>query len=231
MKVAVCSTVAAYKCDGRSEMAWLDQAAEWGDVEWFCALQVGQGHDEKLDELRLRLYELGATVWTFSIDDGFDTVTTGSRLKAICAGRNLCHEFVNEHQDITHLLFLDSDTAPPADLIEKLAEIDHPIVGAHVPTYGLDGPKVLGSRVPEGADVREHDLQTAGCLLLTREAVNSIRWGWNVDAGLTDDPWTEQLAEKVGLGKVWVRHDVVCRHYPDAIGPLEARWHDLSIKR
>lgn len=240
MKVAVCSTLAAYKCgDDRDPMeseAWLSQAEAWGyskdyEVEWFAALQVGQGHDEKFDNLRGLLAYVNATVWEFSINDGGTEVSSGSRLKDICFGRNLAMEYVNVHQDITHLLFLDSDTSPPIDLIRKLAELNHPVTGADVPTYGLTGNQVYGDGIPENAVVHEQTLQTAGCLMLTREAVNNIRWGWSLDQGSTDDPWTEKLAEKVGLGKVWVRHDIHCRHYPESIGPVEIRGHDLSITR
>lgn len=266
-RIAVCSTVAAYKVDGRSESEWLAQAGVWKDfspafdVEFFCAMQISQGHDYKLRPLEMRLDELGATVWKFSLHTGETEVSSGSRLKYICMGRNLAHEYVTAKQDITHVLFLDTDTRPPKELIEKLLEVDHPIVGANVPTYGLKGPRVQvrnialggdrpayeftnhtssgapqwdhrrdGARpFPEGADVQIHDLQTAGCLLMTRQAIDSIRWGWALDLGQTDDPWTENLAVKAGLGKVWVRHDVHCTHYPEAIGPVEGRGHDLSI--
>lgn len=235
MKVAVCTTIAAYKCgDDRDPMeseAWLARAQDWPNVEWFCALQVGQGHDDKFKNIRALLEEVGATVWTFSVDDGNTRVTSGSRLKDICMGRNLALEYVNIHQDITHLLYLDSDTAPPKDLIEKLVELNHPLTGANVPTYNLTGTQVYGGDIPEDALVHEQTLQTAGCLMMTREVVNNIRWGWSLDQGSTDDPWTEGLAEKLGFGRVWVRHDIRCRHYPESIGPVETRGHDLSVTR
>lgn len=235
MKVAVCSTIAGYKCgDDRDPMeseAWLAQAENWPDVEWFAALQTGQGHDAKMDLLWERLMEIKATVWTFSVDDGGESITSGSRLKDICIGRNLAMEYVNLHQDITHLLFLDSDTAPPANLIEKLVELNHPLTGADVPTYALTGNQVYGQGIPKDAVVHEQSLQTAGCLMLTRDVVNNIRWGWSLDQGSTDDPWTERLADKLGFGKVWVRHDLHCRHYPESILPVEHRGHDLSITR
>lgn len=252
MTICVASTVAGHKANNDEEVQWLAHADDWmnrGDVQFFAALQVGQGHDHKLDRLRRDLDWVNAAVWNFSIDDGTDQVTSGTRITYICTGRNLAHEFVNPRQDITHLLFLDSDTRPPVDLIDRLVELDHPVVGANVPSYGLSGPPVAiqpSWHQPQCAwgptkpfcsceaiswDVREHALQTAGCLMLTREAVNSIRWGWAVDRGMTDDPWTEGLAEKVGLGKVWVRHDVTCEHFPNYLVPLEDRGVDLSVKR
>lgn len=274
MKILVASTVAAYKADGTSELAWLTHGPLWAqrdDVEFFCAVQTGQGHDEKFGDLEDALEDVGATVWRFSIDDGAQEITTGNRLHGICTGRNMAHEFVGRDPEITHLLFLDSDVFPPKDAIDRLTEVDHPIVGGHVPTYGfLDGAKVevepdpaggyeVGWKYeppekpviegfvpvwdeteahwhtderpfPEGADVRVH-WNTAGVLMLQREAVKRIRWGWSPDENMTDDPWTQNLAMRVGLGQTWVRHDVICRHYPERIGPLESRGHDLSIRR
>lgn len=230
MTIVVASTLAAYKCVDGQDDAWLTHAEAWqarGDVEWFVALQVGHGHDHKFEPLRRRLAELDATVWTFSVDDGFDQVTSAQRLQGICMGRNMAHEFVNRDRRRSHLLFLDSDTEVPADAIDRLLEVDHPVVGGHVPTYCLDGPAVQDCG---GMDVREH-MNTAGFLMLTREAVRRIRWGWSEDDGLTDDPWTQDLAERVGLGKTWVRHDVVARHQPESISPIERRGGDLSIVR
>lgn len=262
MSIVVASTLAAYKCDGDGDRAWLTHAAAWNaraglDVEWFCAIQAGHGHDEALADIRRELTEqIGATVWTFSIDDGAEEITSGQRLNGICTGRNLIHEFVMRAPHRSHLLLLDTDVEPPADAIERLLEVDHPIVGGHVPTYCLNGPRLscvplgphrflriardgIGSEhsvayeeapFPEDADVREH-WNTAGFLLLQRRAVKSIRWGWSIDDGATDDPWTQGLAEQVGLGQTWVRHDVVGKHHPESIWPVEKRGHDLSILR
>jgi hypothetical protein len=233
MKITVATTVAAYKCDGINELCWLEHAEAWmarGDVEIFCAVQTGQGHDHRFEKLNERLKALGATIWTFSCDDGSESITSGNRLQGICMGRNMAHEFLFRDSGRTHLLLLDSDVIPPPESIDRLLEVDHPIVGGHIPTYCLDGPKVKSDKIPAGADVREH-WNTAGFLCLTREAAGRIRWGWNVDEGLTDDPWTQDLAVRVGLGECWVRHDLVGRHYSEAIGAVEFRGADLSIVR
>lgn len=231
MTVLVATTVAAYKCDGIGELAWLQHSEAWRAAghEFFCAVQSGHGHDHNFAQLETWLEDLEATVWRFSIDTRATEITSGNRLQGICTGRNMAHEYVTTHGDITHLLLLDSDVMPCREAIDLLLEVDHPIVGGHVPTYCLDGPRVTEG-VPSSADVREH-WNTAGFLLLQREAVNRIRWGWSLDDGLTDDPWTQDLAVRVGLGQTWVRHDCVGIHWPPMIGPLETRGHDLTIKR
>lgn len=256
-KVLIASTLAAYKCLDRplsESQAWLTHAEEWVDARFFAALQIGQGHDEAFGPLRRRLSDIRAESWQFALHDGEESITSGNRISAICTGRNLIHEYMNRHPEFTHLLVLDSDVEPPADAITKLTEVHWPIVAGHIPTYSLDGPRLRyrldgegwytleGSkhdgpwntattrrRFPHDADMREH-WASAGCWLLTRDAVNRIRWGWALDDGITDDPWTANLAVLAGLGPMWVRHDCVCLHHPPEIGPVERRGHDLSIR-
>lgn len=258
-KIAVASTLAAYKAlpdrDPMESEAWLSSIAAWReqghDIEVLAVLQYGQGHDEAYAPLISRLAAFEAVVWTYAINNGEESITTDSRLAAICTGRNLAHEFVVRRQDFTHLLLVDSDIEPPEDGLSMLLEVDHPIVGGHVPTYCLDGPPVeirehgpskgykwtlgngtwgvgLDRPFPVGADVHEH-WNTAGSLLIRRDAVLGLRWGWDLDRGMTDDPWFQDRAVALGFGQTWVRHDSCWTHHPQSIGPLETRGHDLSI--
>lgn len=259
-KVLVACTLAAYKAlpdrPVMESQAWLAHADDWvrAGAEILAVLQTGQGHDDAFGPLRDRLSDLGASVWMFSVDDGSDEVTTGNRLAGITTGRNLAHEFVCRDSRFTHLLHLDSDVEPPADAITKLTEVRWPMVAGHIPTYCLDGPKLtyelaapgfwvlrgtahdLGrlatakKRFPDDADIREH-WSSAGCWMLERRVVNRIRWGWSLDDGETDDPWTADLGNRLGFGPMWTRHDCVCVHHPQSIGPLEGRGHNLQIVR
>jgi hypothetical protein len=278
MKVLVAATLAAYKCgphrDPMESNAWLCTIEAWRaqgyDLQVLAVLQVGQGHDDWFEPLRNQLAHLGAEVWTFSVDDGAEAIGSHSRIPSICMGRNLAHEYVATHSDITHLLLLDSDVEPPEDGLTKLLEVDHPIVGGCVPTYGLDGPQLFcGTRrfpealgnsyaadlprwgifreepgqprpvlvgdvprqpFPSDALVREH-WNTAGCLLMRRGAALGLRWGWDPDRGMTDDPWFQDRAVALGFGQTWVRHDSLWHHHPPVIVPVERRGHDLSIFR
>jgi hypothetical protein len=196
-------------------------------------MQVGHGHDERLKPLADALAALGGLVWRYSIDQGEDRVTSDNRLVGICTGRNLAHEVGIRDKSIHSILFLDTDVRCPEDLPERLLEVDHPMVGANVPAYCLDGPRVdwePGQRrlFPTGADVREH-WNTAGCLLFTRPVFRLIPWRWDLDAGLTDDPATQIAAATSGFGMTWVRHDVTVWH-EDLVG-LEHRGSDLSVIR
>jgi hypothetical protein len=245
---------------GDQTQSWLKHIDRWRadtDVTVFAALQTGQGHDNLFAPLRRKLHLLDATTWTFAIDDGTTSITTESRLIGICTGRNLCHEFVLRNRDITHLLLLDSDVEPDSTALAKLLQVEHPVVGGRVPTYDAvcRGPRLLVRRgrtnwniyyqrvsdktlaytytqppFPEDAEVREH-WNTAGFLLLRRDVVLDVRWGWNLDDGCTDDPWFARRVEEAGYGKTWVRHDVIGLHQPDSIIRVEHRGHDLSIVR
>lgn len=234
MTILVATTCAAWKASGEDAEAetfsWLAHADDWReqlDVTFFAAVQVGQGREDRLDPLVTRVISLGGSVWRFSIDDGEDAVNSDNRLIGITTGRNLAHEWANRHLDVSHILFLDTDTTPPVDAIEKLLELDHPIVGFNVPQYVLSGPDVPGPWEP-GA-VREH-WNTAGALMITREVAMALRWRWQV-AGprMTDDPAFQADAVARGFGPTWTRHDIQGSHR--SLVPVEVRGHDLSITR
>lgn len=146
-KVLVASTVAAHCCDGMTEFRWLTHFDAWVDrgYHFFLAMQTGQGHDSKLSFLRGELdtdITLGrATVWKYSVDMGEPVVDSNSRLPGICMGRNLAHEFA-VRGDYTHLMFIDTDVMPTEDGVERLLEVNWPVVGACVPSYCHFGPRL-----------------------------------------------------------------------------------------
>lgn len=161
-KVLVASTAAGHCCDGLTEYRWLTHLDAWLErgYDFFFAAQVGQGHDSKLSfligDLREANFDLGdddrCTIWKYSLDMGEPSVSTGSRLPGICAGRNLAHEFA-QGQDYTHLCFIDTDIMPSEDGIERLLEVNWPLVGAHVPGYCHNGPRLLVREDDTGTEV------------------------------------------------------------------------------
>lgn len=259
MTVLVASTIAAYKCEDGQDTAWLAHAEAWRDAghQFFCAVEVDQGHDHRLLPLIDHLKTIAAECWSFSINTGDRELTSGGRLVRICTGRNLAHEVFNRNPGRWEgILFLDTDVEPPVDAPERLLEVDHELVGFNVPTYCLDGPRVQQLELdggtwraqinqpvrgqgpmswtqpapffPDDADVRMH-WNTAGALLVREDAARHLRWRWDLSRGQTDDPCFQEDAVARGYGQTWVRHDVIGQHFPPAIGPLETRGHDLSI--
>lgn len=260
MTVLVASTARAYKADDeRLTHSWLAHADAWTAAghRLFLALQVGDGHDDRVAPLAGTVEALGGTVWRYTIDEGTAEVGNSQRLAGICAGRNLAHEYAQRDPDVSHILFLDTDIAPPPDAIDRLLEIDNGLVGFYVPTYGLDGARLAyvsagpedlwyltgtanhtalatatgRKRFPDDADVREHELQTAGALMVRRDVFRVLRWRWDIEAGMTDDPCFEHDARTLLGVPTWVRHDVQGAHWPPAIGPFDQRNHDLTIVR
>jgi len=211
------------------------------EVRYFAAVETDARGVEPFYPLIERLRaDAGGDHWTFSLDDGRTEVTTANRLRHITTGQNLCVDYALSHPDCTHLLFLAADLEPPPDALPKLVTLDHPLVGGHVPTYCLDGPPVRGAwwddnacihrDLPTDADVRQH-MPTAAFVLIRRDLLRFVRWRWDLDAGMSDDPCLHHDARTFHGVEALVRHDCVGRHHPEAIGPVETRGHDMTVHR
>ena len=220
----VAATVTSgFRGDPAGLTAWLAHAQNWAarGAHLFAAVQTAPATAHRLAAALARFAADGVDTWEFAVADR-GPATGERRLTPICAGRNLAQQAFLLDPTATHVLFLDADVTPPADLPDRLLEVSHPVVGGHVPAYCLGGPPVpwAAGAFPPGADVRAH-WNTAGCLLVGRAVVRRVRWGWDKDAGATDDPTYQRDAEGMGVGPTWVRHDVVCHHAP--LEPWENR--------
>lgn len=226
--IVVGSTLAPYKVDG-SELDWLKSGEEFLDrdplTHFFAALELLPNRGPAVfARLRTRLNALGGTSWAFSLDDGEEELTSENRLTRICMGRNLITEYACRVA-ASHILFLDSDLSVPGDSIEKLLEVDAPIVGGDVPTYCLHGPSDLSRH----AFPVERHWNTAGFLLVRREVFKRVRWRHEHFhmTGLTDDPCYAWDAESLGFGETLVRKDLIGHHVP--LIPMEKRGHDRRL--
>lgn len=150
--ILVGTTIAPWKCDGRQDVAWLDYAEEMRaetkqQVGFMAVLEVDGRGLEPYGQVIERLDDLSGDYWRFAFDDGETVVESGNRLIRICMGRNLVQEYAmrrnQPENNISHILFLDSDISPPADAIPKLLELNRPVVGGHVPIYALGGPSLI----------------------------------------------------------------------------------------
>jgi len=165
--------------------------------------------------------------WTYQLDDGRTQVSTANRLRHITMGQNLATDYALS-AGATHLLFLAADLEPPADALTKLLELDHPLVGGHVPTYCLTGPPADG--YPAEWDVQVH-MATAAFVLIRRDLLQVLRWRWDIDAGYSDDPCLHHDARKFHGVETLVRHDCVGRHHPEHVPPIDRRGYDLTVER
>lgn len=257
MKILVGSTIPAFAMSSPDWSWWLSNRneisaraeAEGHQVSWLAVLQEDA---RRLDPFRALIDIAGDAVdyHRFSLDLDVDEWDSGTRLTGICIGRNLIIDrAIRTGAD--WIYFADSDIEAPDDILVRLVELDWPVVGAHVPTYGLDGPSAqdwsnehrpdrlgvsfgyLGidpvSMAGDGHDVRVH-WNTAGSLLVHRDVFRRVPWRHDPDAGNTDDPATQAEMERLGWPTL-VRHDVVCHHHPESIGALERRGLDLAVYR
>jgi hypothetical protein len=107
-------------------------------------------------------------------------------------------------------MMIDSNT------IEKMMEIDRPLVSVNVPAYGLSGKVVNDS-----PRIEEH-WNTAGMLLVNAPAYYDLPWYHNNLLNLSDDPTFQHLAERLPYGQTWVRKDISATHMGQLL-PVEGR--------
>ena len=229
-----------WKADMGEEMSWLENskqiAEKFPNVKFFTALELDSRGLEPFSRVLSALKEINGDFWTYTINDMESTVTSSNRWIRIETGRNLIREFAQRlrktsghhwGEDCTEenfgvvnydaILYVDSDIILTAEIIEKLFEVDHPIVSADVPVYGLKGKAV--STNPR---IEEH-WNTAGMLLVNSPAFYDLPWYHNAYLNLSDDPTFQSMAERlhrrVGAevfedtyGMTWVRKDISAKH-------------------
>lgn len=239
-----------WKVQRAEHMAWLADIQEirrrFPNVVFFTALEMDNEGITNYGDFIDKLHELGVGFWAYYLNDGEAVVTSQNRWIRIEMGRNLVREYAQRARQITGhhwgenadalnegvinhsaVLYVDSDMIITADLVEKLLEVDHPLVSADVPAYGLHG-KVIS----ENPRIEEH-WNTAGCLLVNAPAYYDLVWSHNNYLNLSDDPTFQshsvRLLRREGVetfddtyGECWVRKDVVVRHIGELI-PVENR--------
>jgi hypothetical protein len=239
-----------WKCDAGEHMSWLDNRHEiiskFPNVRWFAAFELDNRGLEPFGEVINALREVNGDFWTFSINDMQSKVDHGNRWIRIETGRNLIREFTQRHrittghhwgEDCTEqnigvvnyeaVLYIDSDVVLTAEIVEKLLEVDRPLVGGDIKAYGLSG-KQISTDPP----IQEH-WNSAGCLLVNSPAFYDLPWSHNAWLNLSDDPSFQSTAERLlrregvnnldtTYGMTWVRKDVDVQH-KGRLSPVEQR--------
>ena len=228
-----------WKVDKNEHMAWLenkDQIVEkFPNVRFFAALELDNRGVDVFKEVIDSLRSVSGDYWTYTINDMEKEVTSSNRWIRIETGRNLIREFAQRFrkmaghhwgEDCTAenfksinydaILYVDSDTYLTTEIIERMFEVDHPLVGVDVPSYGL-----RGTVVNESPRIEEH-WNTAGMLLVNAPAFYDLPWGYNAMMNLSDDPTFQYHAVKLGYGQTWVRKDISAKHMGQLL-PVENR--------
>lgn len=230
MIVVGCTLAAVAMSDYDTWSSWLKTAEEiretYHDVRFFAAIETDGRGLEPFAPLLERLSELGGSYWTFSLDDGRTEVTTANRLRHIVAGQNFVAEYAVE-TGATHLLLTCADCQPPGDVLPKLLEVNHPIVGGEVPAYCMTGTP---NEDYEDFPVVFYCAPVA-LVLLRRDILTRIKFRYDPDNGMTDDPCLTADCADIGWRSM-VRKDVVGKHFPERLPPLEHRdYLDRTVVR
>lgn len=205
-------------------------------VTFFAALEIDARGTEpfepllsRLDRLETQLkeYSVRCETWTFFLGDGRTEVDMSNRLRHITVGQNLATDYALSN-GADAMLFMAADTAPHPDTVYEFVKLNHPLIGGQVDTYGLDGP-VCSRYIPEYRDqIREH-MPTAAYVWIRRDLLRFVRWRWDLDAGMSDDPCLYHDALTLFEVQAIVHHGLRGRHYPEVIGDYKSRGYDTKV--
>lgn len=182
-------------------------------------------------------------MWINSRPKGIDEVHifTPTNVRPHDAARNLVVKHFLENTDCTHLFFIDADTIPPLDALQKLLEANKPVISGCTPTMRLDQytdeQKVQFMIMRHGIDTRGKegiitvwgegvepiDYTGGSCLLIKREVLEKLpkpcfKFEYN-DDGLVargEDIHFCNLLAAQGV-PLYAHFDVVCNHSKEIV--------------
>lgn len=200
------------------------------DITFFAAIQTDARGIGPFTPLLDRLNEIGGEHWTFSLDDGRTEITMTNRWRAITCGQNLTNDYAMT-VGASHLLFMAADTEIRSDGLQAMIDLEHPYVGGWCRTYGFlsENATVAEGYREQYGDLIQHHMPTAACVLLERDVFTQLRWRWDMDKGMSDDPCLYADArEYLGIDAV-VHHGVIAKHHPETIGDYESRGYNTKV--
>lgn len=209
------------------------------EVRYYCAVELdGSGMSPYQNSGWLdAAEEAGVAYETFTYGSGRTQIHTETRLKHICCGRNIISQHAITDPGVSHILGLDGDVTPPADILPNLLAVDYPLVAAHVPTYCFHAPNIYVNprnaeqQYPRDWKVQPTPQSTAGAWLADRSVFSSLRWRTDPARGLSDDPsYLYDMKHVLGIDPpILQRTDTVAEHWPATIGPIETRLADPNL--
>lgn len=145
----------------------------------------------------------------------------------------LIQKRLEDSPETTHFLFLDSDIAPPKDMLQRMLAHDADIITAPAPLF-FDKKVVWNVAIPDtdnwymlSTELPEEPFYTSktggGALLIKREVFEAIGWPWfkteympmnekNKCLKCGEDIWFCIKAREAGF-KILVDPTLVCHHY------------------
>jgi hypothetical protein len=235
MKIAVCTTLAAYVMDNPGTYAsWVENQAAVAEharsvgveLTYFAAIETdARGIVPFIPLISTLTTMQDGDYWTFALDDRRTEITTANRLRHLTMGQNIASEFASAG-GYEWMLFLAADTRPPDDVIPKLLEMNHPLVGCELVTYCL-----RGSRVPQYTEYPvEEQLISAACIMIRHDVFRVIRWRVDHVLGMHDDRSYQYDAQELLGIPSYVRKDCRATHYPEAVCAIETRYPGRDMR-
>lgn len=148
--------------------------------------------------------------------------------------------FLDQKANMTHLFFIDADTVPPFDALEKMLVLDKPVVTGLTPMLQYDKEKQVWGTMynafkettkdEEGKPLTEVVDITGGavpvhrfggsCLLIKREVFEKIQKPYfkfdlkdnGIEHRVSEDIWFAEKVREAGIEMV-AHTGVVCGHY------------------
>jgi len=148
--------------------------------------------------------------------------------------RNECHRLFMESGK-EYMLFMDADTVPPVDALDRLIAADKPMISATVQTVQMhkgeprlipialrwneEDPEDVGLKAYVGNGVEEVDATTLACTLIKRKVMKAVgprafQFGYGDEYGTTgigEDIFFNNLVKEAGFS-IWNHYGVVCSH-------------------
>lgn len=208
VKLLIGTPLVPWKAARNEHKQWLRHREEvcntFKNASYFAALEYDGGGLREYGDFLEELRQWNVTYWSYLVNDNDSTVNFANRLIRIETGRNLVREYAQRNL-YDAVLYVDSDLVLTLEHVQKMAEVDHPLVSVDVPAYCLSGHVVH-----ENPRIEEH-WNTAGVLYVNGPYYYDLPWYHNVQLGLSDDPTFQHLAQRL-YSQTWVRKDTVAVH-------------------
>jgi len=149
--------------------------------------------------------------------------------------RNECHRaFIESGCD--YLFFLDADTVPPVDVIDRLIDADKDMISATVQTmkehkgnpqlvpvalrWNEEDPEDVGYKAYWGNGVEEVDVATLACTLIKKKVMQAVgprafQFVYNDEYGtdgMSEDFYFNERVKEAGFN-AWNHYGILCSHH------------------
>lgn len=177
--------------------------------------------------------------WAKKYEKGVVNFFFTYKVSPVDRARNQIVDYFLKHDELTHLFFIDSDTIPPQDALQKLLDMDKDIATGMTPMLHFDKDRnawgtffnAFSKEVKENGEVRtvspepnvglvEVERCGGSCLMIKREVFGKLKVPYFQfilqDHGRThvksEDIYFCDTAREAGM-EIWCDTSVICQHH------------------